>query len=94
MVVDSKLINKSRILILAHLRDNGKTRFINLKKDLGMSTYGSLAWHIKVLSKYGYVKSDTVGRGHSAVCNIKSTPKGIKSLDEISKFINNTIVPN
>lgn len=92
-MVDSRLFNKQRILILAHLRDNGKTRFTSIKKNLGLSSDGNLAWHIKVLSKCGYIKSDTIGRGYGAICNIKPTSKGMKSLDELVDFIKGTI-PN
>jgi predicted transcriptional regulator len=100
MVVDIKLFSKQRIHILAHLRDNGKSRFSIIKRDLGIPSDGNLAWHLKVLQKGGYIKIDkvvpvlgltAVNPGCRAECHINLTKKGIKSLDDFKKEITELI---
>ena len=98
-MVDVKLFNKHRLLILAHLRDNGKSRFSVLKKALGISSDGNLAWHLKVLKECGLITTDKIApasvesdevvdvNNSRRECHINLTDKGADSLDEFKEEI-------
>jgi DNA-binding HxlR family transcriptional regulator len=93
-MVDQKLFSKHRIYILAHLRDEGKSRFNQIKKRLNISSDGNLAWHIKVLKKAGYVSTTSTSNGSDkkrSELHVQLSKKGIKALEDYRAHINQLI---